>query len=150
MSSVGHGRTHRLVLVVGFDGTEAAKRALERAAEMLVDLRGRMEVVYVSHVPEMMGLSGQAMRGLVNEESALVDRIKEVLRGTEVTWSFQLRNGETVRELLSASAEQLESEGPNTRLILVLGGSARKITRYLDSTPVKAIRRDRFEVLVVP
>jgi hypothetical protein len=109
-----------------------------------------MEVVYVSHIPDMMALSGQAMRGFVNEESELVGRIKEVLRSTEVRWNFQFRNGDTVRELLAVSAEQLASEGPNTRLILVLGGSAHKITRSLNSTPARAMRRDLFEVLVVP
>jgi nucleotide-binding universal stress UspA family protein len=150
MTSMGYTRTHRLVLVVGFDGTQAAERALQRAAEMLVDSRGRMEVVYVSHVPEMLGLSGQAMRGFVNEEDELVDQAKEVLRASEVKWNFQLRNGETVRELLTASAEQLASEGPNTRVMLVLGGSPHKIVRYLDSTPARVIRQDRFEVLVVP
>ena len=65
-------------------------------------------------------------------------------------WRFQRRNGEIAAELLAAGEEELDSEGPSTKVVLVVGGSAHKIDRYLNSTPAKVIRQDRFEVFVVP
>jgi nucleotide-binding universal stress UspA family protein len=143
-----------LVLVVGYDGTDPAQRALRSAADMLRDRSGRIEVVFVAHIPSAAAFSAQAIpalrEGLDNDERDLAGLVEEELSGTDVKWHFQRRNGEIARELLAAGQEQLDAEGPSTHVVLVVGGSARKIDRYLNSTPVKVIRQDRFEVLVVP
>src|SRR5487761_1199022 len=44
-------------LVVGFDGTEPARRALDSAARLLHDQEGVLEVVYVAHLPATAALS---------------------------------------------------------------------------------------------
>ena len=154
MSSLGISGKQSLVLVVGFDGTEPAVRALKAAAEMLDATTGRMEIVFVGHVPASVAFSPLAMasveEGLDDEAAQLVDQVVELLRATSVKWHFQRRNGDIVPELIGAAAEQLDSEGPNSHLILVLGGSAHKIDRYLNSTPARVLRQDRFEVFVVP
>jgi nucleotide-binding universal stress UspA family protein len=154
MSSLGTSGKNQLVLVVGYDGTEPAQRALQVAAERLEDAPGRMEVVFVARVPTSVAFSPQAMastrEGLDDEAHELADRVDEVLRPTGVKWHFQRRNGEIAHEFLAAGAEQLDLEGPSTHLVLVLGGSAHKIDRYLNSTPAKVLHQDRFEVLVVP
>jgi nucleotide-binding universal stress UspA family protein len=144
----------QLVLVVGYDGTEPAERALRAAAQRLGDAAGRLEVVYVAHVPASVAFSAQAVaavnEGLDNEEHDLDRQVEAVLRPSGVKWHFQRRNGDIAAELVAAGAEQLEAEGPGTHLVLVLGGSAHKIDRYLNSTPVRVLRQDRFEVFVVP
>jgi nucleotide-binding universal stress UspA family protein len=143
-----------LVVVVGYDGTEPAQRALQSAADMVRDRPGRLEVVYVAHVPSTAAFSGQAVvavrEGLDNEEKRLAERIETALRPTDVKWRFQRRNGEIAQELLAVCQEVLDAEGPTTRVVLVVGGTAHKIDRYLNSTPVKVIRQDRFDVLVIP
>jgi hypothetical protein len=143
-----------LVLVVGFDGTEPALRALRSAADVLQQRPGRMDVVFVAHVPSTVALAAQAIsavrEGLDTEERDLAKRADEVLGDTDVKWRFQRRNGEIAAELLAAGKEELDSEGPSTKVVLVVGGSAHKIDRYLNSTPAKVIRQDRFEVFVVP
>jgi hypothetical protein len=88
--------------------------------------------------------------GLDNDERDLTRRVEGSLGGTDVKWRFQRRNGEIAAELLAAGQEQLEAEGPSTHVVVVVGGSAHKIDRYLNSTPARVIRQDRFEVLVVP
>jgi hypothetical protein len=88
--------------------------------------------------------------GLDNEEHELAGRIEEALRPTGVKWHFQRRNGEIAPELVAAGTEVLQAQGPSTHVVLVLGGSAHKIDRYLNSTPARVLRLDRFEVLVVP
>jgi nucleotide-binding universal stress UspA family protein len=154
MSSLGASGKDQLVLVVGYDGSEPAERALQTAAEMLEDSPGRLEVVYVAHVPASVALSALGVasveESLDQEEHQLAGRVEDVLRRSGVKWHFQRRNGEIAPELLAVGAEQLDSEGPNTRLVLVLGGSAHKIDRYLNSTPARVLRQDRFEVFVVP
>ncbi len=154
MSTLGTSEKKQLLLVVGYDGTEPARRALQTAAERLEGSPGRMEVVYVAHIPTTVAFSAQAMasvqEGLDDEERDLAKQVEELLRPIGVKWHFQRRNGEVAPELLAAGAEQLDSEGPSTHLVLVLGGSANKIDRYLNSTPAKVLRQDRFEVFVVP
>jgi nucleotide-binding universal stress UspA family protein len=143
-----------LVLVVGFDGTEPALRALRSAADVLEQRPGRMDVVFVAHVPSTVALAAQAIsavrEGLDTEERDLAKKADEILGDTDVKWRFQRRNGEIAAELLAAGKEELDSEGPSTKVVLVVGGSAHKIDRYLNSTPAKVIRQDRFEVFVVP
>jgi nucleotide-binding universal stress UspA family protein len=143
-----------LVLVVGFDGTEPALRALRSAADVLQQRPGRMDVVFVAHVPSTVALAAQAIsavrEGLDTEEGDLAKKADEILGDTDVKWRFQRRNGEIAAELLAAGKEELDSEGPSTKVVLVVGGSAHKIDRYLNSTPAKVIRQDRFEVFVVP
>jgi hypothetical protein len=88
--------------------------------------------------------------GMDTEEQELAERVDETLAGTGLKWHFQRRNGEIAPELLAAGEEQLDAEGPSTHVVLVVGGSAHKIDRYLNSTPARVIRQDRFEVLVIP
>jgi len=143
-----------LVLVVGYDGTGPAQRALQSAVATLRDRTGRLEVVFVAHMPPTVAFSAQGVaavhEGMDSEESELSQAVDEALRDADVKWHFQRRNGEIAQELLAAATEQLEAEGPSTRVVLVLGGSSHKIDRYLNSTPVKVLRQDRFEVFVVP
>jgi hypothetical protein len=145
---------NHVVLVVGYDGTAPARRALLAAAEMLQKVPGRMEVVYVAHMPAYVSLSPQAIASLRGgfdlDEQQLATQVDESLRSSAVKWHFQRRNGEIAPELLAVSEEQLETEGPSTRVVLVVGGSAHKIDRYLNSTPSRVIRQDRFRVLIIP
>jgi hypothetical protein len=84
------------------------------------------------------------------EAHDLESQVEKALASTDVKWHFQHRNGDVASELLAAGEEQLAGEGPETRVVLVVGGPAHKIDRYFNSTPTKVIRHDRFEVVVVP
>jgi nucleotide-binding universal stress UspA family protein len=147
------GKGH-LVLVVGYDGTDPAQRALDAAAEMLRDKPGQLEVVYVAHTPAGVAYSPGALASVLEgfdiEERALTQRAEETLRPIGTKWRFQRRNGDIAAELLTAAQEQLDTGGPDTHVVLVVGGSAHKIDRYLNSTPARVIRQERFEVHVVP
>ncbi|HEY2214596.1 MAG TPA: universal stress protein [Acidimicrobiales bacterium] len=154
MSSLGGTNRNQLVLVVGYDGTAPAERALHAAAEMLDGTAGRMEVVFVGHIPTSVAFAplatGSVKEGLGEEATDLAEHLDQVLNPIGVKWHFQRRDGEIAPALLAAAEEQLDAEGPDTHLVLVLGGSGHKIDRYLNSTPAKVLRQDRFEVFVVP
>jgi hypothetical protein len=154
MNSLASNGKNHLVLVLGYDGTEPAQRALRSAAETLERTPGRLEVVFVAHLPVAAAFSAQSVpafkEGFDQDALDLERQVEEALASTEVKWHFQRRNGDIASELLAAGQEQLASEGPETKVVLVVGGSAHKIDRYLNSTPMKVIRHDRFEVFVVP
>jgi hypothetical protein len=143
-----------LVVLVGFDGTEPSRRALSSAVGLLDTHPGRLEVVFVAHVPSTVSLAAQAIaaveEGLDADARDLAKAAAEILTGTGVTWHFQRRDGEIAPELLAVGQQTLDAEGPSTRVVLVVGGSAHTIDRYLNSTPARVIRQDRFEVVVVP
>jgi nucleotide-binding universal stress UspA family protein len=154
MSSLNTNGKNDLVLVVGYDGSEPAQRALRAAADVLDHSPGRLEVVFVAHIPPAAFFSADAIptfrEGFDHDEQELESQVEDALASTEVKWHFQRRNGEIANELVTAGEEQLAGEGPNTKVVLVVGGSAHKVDRYLGSTPTKVIRHDRFEVFVVP
>ena len=131
-----------------------ADQALESASEMLQNMAGRVEVVYVAHSPATVAFSAQAIgsvrEGLDEEEPELAMRVDETLSPKGVKWHFQRRNGGIAAELLAASQEELDAQGPGTFVVLVVGGCTHTIDRYLTSTPTRVIRQNRFEVLVVP
>src|ERR1700678_2679486 len=141
MSSFDSNGKKHLVLVLGYDGTEPAQRALQAGAGVLERSPGRLEVVFVAHMPAAAAFSAQTIpafrEGFDQAAQDLERQLEETLASTEVKWHFQRRNGEIASELLTAGEEQLAGEGPNTKVVLVVGGSARKIDRYLNSTPTK-------------
>jgi nucleotide-binding universal stress UspA family protein len=154
MSSLDTIAKNHLVLVVGYDGTNPARRALQAAAEISEGSPARVEVVFVAHMPASVAFSPQAIpaarEGLDQDAQDLERQVEETLGSKEVKWHFQRRNGEIAPELLAACEEQLAAGGPETRVLLIVGCSAHKIDRYLNSIPAKVIRHDQFEVLVVP
>jgi nucleotide-binding universal stress UspA family protein len=146
-------RKVRLELVVGYDGSEPAQRALEGAVQMMDGRKGHLEVVFVAHVPAMAATNAVAMvevaNGFEEEEMTLFPRVADALRDRGIDWSFQRRNGNVADELLAVAAERLQRD-VDARVVMVLGGSANKLDRYLNSTATRVIRRDRFSTLVIP
>ncbi len=153
MTLVEAGQKVKLELVVGYDGSQPAQRALEQAANVMRGRVGHIEVVYVAHVPSSVAMAPGVLPMMENafeeEEQSLLVRAGETLQG-ELDWNFQRRNGDIVAELLAAAAERRQAGAGSARVMLVVGGSARRIDRYLNSTPSRIIRHDRVPVLVVP
>ena len=143
-----------LELIVGYDGTGPAQRALEQAADMLKGRIGHIEVVYVAHIPSSVAMAPGALpmmaTGFDEEEQTLLIRAGETLLGRKLDWNFQRRNGDIAPELLAAAEERLQIGALSARAMLVVGGSAHKLDRYLNSTPARIIRHDRLPVLVIP
>lgn len=142
------------VVLVGLDATAPAGRALDAAISAAMAWSGRLEVVYVAHLPAATCFSPQAMvevrDGQDDIEQSLRDMVDERLGRGELTWHFQRRDGTVGRELIAAADELQQAWGRSTPLLLVVGGSAHRYHRLLGSVSSNIERLDRFPVLVVP
>ena len=137
-------------LVVGFDGTEPAQRALETAARLLHDRDGALEVVYVAHVPPGAAMSNELRHGFDDLAAHLASDVRDRLGAHEPRWHFQRRDGAVSREL-SAVAEDLRRRyGPRGRVAVIVGGSAHKGHDVSSWVSTNLERLDRFPVMVIP
>jgi hypothetical protein len=89
--------TEELYPVVGYDGSVPARRALDAAVRLMRGRTGRVEVVYVAHVPNAGMVSAAALAEIeVNFDQAeqeLRTEVGERLRGSEEHWEFVRRQG---------------------------------------------------------
>lgn len=84
--------TGDLHVVVGYDGSPPASRALDAAAGLLRGRTGRIDVVYVAHISSTAMLSANALAeiesGFDDIEQELRTAAEERLRGRAERWEF--------------------------------------------------------------
>lgn len=147
--------------VVGFDGSGAARHALDAAARLLNDRPGGMEVVYVAHVPALAAadLRGDATSGLrqgfdeaTRELSAEVrSQVQDShLRGAAQRWHFQRRDGAIADELIAAASDLRDRHGPDAAVVIVVGRSEHGYHHVMGSVSQALERHDRFPVMIIP
>ena len=142
-----------LYLVVGYDGSPPAIRALDAAARLLVGRTGSIEVVYVAHLPSVDTLSP----GAVSEMEASFDDIardlhtaaSEQLRDREERWRFDRREGLIPDELIAA-ATGIRDAHPGDTVAIVVGSSSHAMRRVVGSVAVSLTRRSPVPLVVVP
>lgn len=142
-----------LCLVVGYDGYAPASRALDAAASLLRGRTGRIEVVYVAHMPSMATLSPGAVSELETDfddvEQELRTLASEQLRGHEVDWGFERRQGLIAEELIAA-ARDLGAANPGATVVIVVGSSSLVTHRVVGSVAVSLARHSPVPLIVVP
>ena len=143
-------------LVVGYDGSPPATRALDAAVRLLRGRSGRIDVVYVAHVPSIDMMSADA---LVEVEASFDDvaaelraQAEEQLRGREDRWRFERAGGEVteITDALIAKAGQLHDAHPDDNVAIVVGSSSHAVHRMVGSVAVGLARRSPVPVVVVP
>jgi nucleotide-binding universal stress UspA family protein len=84
-----------LYLVVGYDGSPPATRALDAAIRLLYGRTGSIEVVYVAHLPSIDSLSPGAVEEMEVTFDDIAEELRttatEQLRGREERWRFERR-----------------------------------------------------------
>src|SRR5258708_38612130 len=116
-----------LYLVVGYDGSPPAIRALDAAARLLHGRTGSIEVVYVAHLPSIDMLSP----GAITEMEASFDDIarelhtaaSEQLRDREERWRVEPRQGPLPDQLGAAPAGTRDAH-PGHHLVIVVASSS--------------------------
>jgi nucleotide-binding universal stress UspA family protein len=142
-----------LRLLVGYDGSPPANRALSIAANMLQGRSGAIEVMYVAHIPGMASLSAGAVTelesGFDDIEQELRTMAGEELRGRVERWEFQRREGLIADELLAAAKEKVAAH-PDAIVIVVVGGSSQAAHRVVGSVAVHLARHSPVPLVIVP
>lgn len=142
-----------LRLVVGFDGSAPASRALDAAVNLLQGRTGRIDVVYVAHMPSMAALSPGAVSELETDfddiEQELRTMAGERLRGREERWGFERRQGLIAEELLAA-AKDTGAAHPGATVVIVVGSSSLVMHRVVGSVAVSLARHSPVPLVIVP
>jgi nucleotide-binding universal stress UspA family protein len=142
-----------LYLVVGYDGSPPAIRALDAAVRLMHGRTGSIEAVYVAHLPSIDMLSA----GAVAEMEANFDDVarelhtvaSEQMRGREERWRFERRQGLIPDELIDAAAG-IRDAHPGDNVAIVVGSSSHAMHRVVGSVAVSLTRRSPVPLVVVP
>jgi nucleotide-binding universal stress UspA family protein len=142
-----------LHLVVGYDGSPPSTRALDGAARLLQGRSGRIDVVYVAHMPSMAAFSpgavGEMEEDFDEAEQELRRMAAEQLRDHVADWDFERRQGLIAEELLAA-AKELVAANPGDTVVIVVGSSSLVAHRVVGSVAVSLARHSPLPLVVVP
>jgi nucleotide-binding universal stress UspA family protein len=142
-----------LYLVVGYDGSAPAVRALDAAIRLLRGRAGRIEVIYVAHMTtaEMMSADAIVEMEQIFDEMArdLQAQAAGQLEGREDRWRFERRQGPIAEELVAA-AGKVPDAGPADTVAIVVGSSSQAAHRMIGSVAVSLARHTTVPLVVVP
>ena len=145
--------TGDLYLVVGYDGSPPASRALDAATSLLRGRTGRIEVVYVAHMPSIDMLSPGAVAEM---EVSFDDIARDVhaaagdqLHDREERWGFERRQGLIADELIAVAAG-IRDTHPGDNVAIVVGSSSHAMHRVVGSVAVSLARHSPVPIVVVP
>ncbi|HTS99163.1 MAG TPA: universal stress protein [Streptosporangiaceae bacterium] len=142
-----------LRLIVGYDGSPPSVRALDAAVNLLQGRAGRIDVVYVAHMPSMAALSPGAVSELEQDfddvEQELRGMAGERLSGREERWGFERREGLVTEELLAAARDTAAAH-PGATVVIVVGSSSHVSHRVVGSVAVGLARHSPVPLVVVP
>ena len=145
--------TGNLYLVVGYDGSPPATRALDAAVALLAGRTGSIEVVYVAHLTtaEMMSAGAIAEMEVSFEdiERELRAQAAEQLRGREDRWEFRHGQG-MITEVLVKAAEEVRDSHPGDSVVIVVGSSSQAMHRIVGSVAVSLARHAPVPLMIVP
>jgi nucleotide-binding universal stress UspA family protein len=142
-----------LRLVIGYDGSPPANRALDAAVNLLQGRTGRIQVVYVAHMPSMAALSPGAVAELETDFDDVEQELRAMVEGQlgdrEERWGFERRQGLIAEELLAA-AKDIGAAHPNATVVIVVGSSSQVTHRVVGSVAVGLARHSSVPLVVVP
>jgi nucleotide-binding universal stress UspA family protein len=146
-------RAERLVVVVGFDGSEAAYRALDAATLLISGRVGTIEVVYVAHLAPGAEMSASALsESLKAFDSAELefantvgDRLADV-----ACWHFHRRDGLIAHELITVADELTREYGDEADIVIVVGSAMHTFHHVVGSVPAALVRHAKYPIVVVP
>jgi nucleotide-binding universal stress UspA family protein len=143
-----------LHLVVGFDGSPPAVRALDTAARML-SLRppGRITVAWVAHLGSAVELSADATAIVENDFGEVAGEVRAAAAGllakSGLPWDFVWRQGLIAQELI-AVAESVHADRPDDMVVILVGSSSSVMHRVVGAVAVTLARHSPVPVTVVP
>ena len=140
-------------LVVGYDGSPPASRALDAAVRLLQGRTGRIDVVYVAHLSSLAMLSPGAIAEMESDFDEIAQQLRataaEQLAGGAAAWGFERRQGMVPQELI-AVATAIGEAGPGNTVAIVVGSSSHATHRVVGSVAVSLARHSPVPLVIVP
>jgi nucleotide-binding universal stress UspA family protein len=140
-------------LVVGYDGSPPARRALDAATRLMQGRTGRIHVVYVAHLSSLAMLSAGAIAEMEVDfdqvEQELRGAAAEQLHGQEAPWEFERRQGLIPDELIAA-ASAIRDAHPEDTVAIVVGSSSSAAHRMVGSAAISLARHSPVPLMIVP
>ena len=140
-------------LVVGFDGSAPAGRALDSAVRLLQGRTGRIEVVYVAQLSSLAMLSPGAIAEIESDFDEIEQELRaaagEQLRASGAAWGFERRQGIVADELIAAATAIRDAHAGGT-VAIVVGSSSHAAHRVIGSVAVSLARHSPVPLIIVP
>jgi nucleotide-binding universal stress UspA family protein len=147
------GAAQPVTLVVGFDDSEPARRALIRGADLLRSRPGALHVIYADHVLIDSDLSGFARAGMdeVREQKAasVAEAAAVIAAAAGVPYTFERRQESPADAILHAADIQAAAE-PSSPPVIVTGRSHHAAHQVIGSVPVRLLHQSPYPVLTIP
>ena len=145
-----NGKEGSLVLVVGFEGSEPARRALAAAGRILRDREGWIEVVHVEPTEggddDSPGPAADVMDSVGSTQVDLHYEVRSVLEAEKQPWRLRSTSGAVAEELTQAARAIADDGGPSRTVVIVVGTDR----RLAFSVPITLARQSSFPVIIVP
>jgi nucleotide-binding universal stress UspA family protein len=146
------GGVEPITLVVGFDDSAPARRALTWGADLLRARPGTLHVVYADHPLVDSDLSGfgrpEMDEARDDKAAAVAQAAAEIAATAGVPYTFERRQESPADAMLSA-ANDLDAAEPAGEPVLVTGRSHHAPHRILGSVPVELLHESPYPVLTI-
>ncbi len=146
------GPGHAISLVVGFDDSEPARRALIWGADLLKARPGTLHVIYADHVLIDSDLSGFAHAEMEEARdvraASVAEAAEEIATSAGVPFTFERRQGAAAEAILYTASLHHANEPASTPLI-VTGRSHHAAHHIIGSVPVRLMHQSPYPVLTI-
>jgi nucleotide-binding universal stress UspA family protein len=143
----------KLHVVVGYDGSEPAVRALDAAVNLMRDRDGAIDVVYVAHLTSLEMMSADAISELEQGFDQIAGDLRAQadtqLAGRDERWRF-VRGQGVIPEQLIAAATRVRDAHPGDTVAIVVGSSSQAAHRIIGSVAVSLARHAPVPLVIVP
>ena len=147
------GGVEPLTLVVGFDDSEPARRALIWGADLLRTRPGALHVIYADHElidSDLSGFGRTEMDEDRDEKAASVaEAAKEIAAAAGTPYTFERRQGSPADTILHAADIHVAAE-PASTPVIVTGRSHHAAHRVIGSVPARLLHESPYPVLTIP
>jgi nucleotide-binding universal stress UspA family protein len=136
-------------MIIGFDNSAPARRALAWAARFAASHPVALHVIYADHVIIDSDLSGFAHAEMASTRDAEARAVKQaaaqIFTGAGVPYTFERRQGAPADAILTGAGV------PHSGLPTIVGGRAGHAAHHLlGSVPVRLLHRSPYPVLTIP
>ena len=147
------GASQPVTLVVGFDDSQPARRALIWGADLLRSRPGALHVIYADHVLIDSDLSGFARAGMdeAREQKAasVAEAAADIAAAAGVPYTFERRQESPADAILHAADIHAAAE-PSGTPVIVTGRSHHAAHQVIGSVPVRLLHQSPYPVLTIP